>query len=306
MWSMENLPETIERCRLLGGDVDLVTPAQVIDYIAACVTARRKAVIANHNFHSLYLQRRSRAMADFYAQADLIEADSTPMILWGKLMGAPISRRHRSTYLDWRERFWARACEKGWRVFFVGGAPGVADKGAQAVRGRWPGVELQTHHGYFDAAADSQDNALLRLRINAHRPDVVLVGMGMPRQEQWILENMEALQSGVLLSIGGAFDFEAGVTATPPRWLGRVGLEWAFRLVHEPRRLFTRYVVEPWFLVPSALGDLAGALTRRRRMTSRPLALPEHGLTRICGEPASAEDTDRSEQNPEARGVSAG
>lgn len=283
---MENLPETVKRCRLLGGDVDLVTPDQVIDYIGACVTARRKAVIANHNFHSLYLLRRSPAMAAFYAQADLIEADSTPMILWGKLMGAPISRRHRSTYLDWREAFWARARDRGWRVFFVGGAPGVADKAAQAVRARWPGVELHTHHGYFDAAPDSQDSEMLRLRINANRPDIVLVGMGMPRQEQWILDNLEALQSGVLLSIGGAFDFEAGVNATPPRWLGRVGLEWAFRLIHEPRRLFSRYVVEPWFLVPGALADLAGALARRGRMTERPLTLPDHGLTRISGEAA--------------------
>ena len=94
---------------LLGGAVDLVTPAEVLDLAAAAIAQGRRAVVANHNLHSLALLRRSPAMARFYARADVIEADSTPLILWGKLLGRPIRRAHRCTYLDWREAFWRRA-----------------------------------------------------------------------------------------------------------------------------------------------------------------------------------------------------
>jgi N-acetylglucosaminyldiphosphoundecaprenol N-acetyl-beta-D-mannosaminyltransferase len=262
---MDTPPDRIQRTRLLGADVDLVTPDQVIGHVAACAAGGRKAVIANHNFHSLYLVRRSPRMAEFYERADLIEADSTPLIAWGRLMGAPIGRRHRCTYLDWREAFWAEATRQGWRVFFLGGEPGVAERAAEAIRGRWPRVELQVRDGYFDPAPDSPDSAALRQQIDAFRPDVILVGMGMPRQECWILDNMDRLERGVMLPIGGAFDFEAGATVTPPRWLGPVGLEWAFRLIHEPGRLFTRYLIEPWLLIPAALADLAQAIAGKQR-----------------------------------------
>ncbi|HEY0053078.1 MAG TPA: WecB/TagA/CpsF family glycosyltransferase, partial [Caulobacteraceae bacterium] len=96
----------------------------------------------------------------------------------------------------------------------------------------------------------------------AFRPDVLMVGMGMPRQELWILDHFEALPDCVILPVGAAFDYEAGVQAAAPRWMGRLGLEWLFRLAHDPKRLFVRYCVEPWTLVGPALGDLRRA--RRR------------------------------------------
>lgn len=252
------------RVSLLGGEVDLVTPGEVLDFIDARVAAGRGAVIANHNLHSLYLRRRLLRMRQFYEIADLVEADSTPMILWGRLLGFPIRREHRCTYLDWREDFWARAGAGGWRVFYLGGAPGVAARGAQAVRLRHPGVEITTRDGFFDPAFGSDDTRAVLGEIAAVRPQVLFVGMGMPRQEHWILDNADALARYVVLPVGAAFDYEAGVIPTPPRWMGAAGLEWAFRLVSEPRRLFARYVLEPWALLPLAAADVAGRLAPRR------------------------------------------
>ena len=252
------------RVRLLGAEVDLVTPDQVMATVAEHVASGAPAVIANHNAHSLHLLRRSPRLRAFFDMADLIEVDSTPMVAWGRVLGLPISREHRCTYLDWRETFWEMARSLGWRVFFVGGAPGVADLACERLAERWPGVQLQCHHGYFDLSADGAENREVLDKIAAYAPDIIFVGMGMPRQEEWILANRAKVARGVMFSLGGAFDYEAGVQIAAPRWMGKVGLEWLFRLASQPRRLAHRYLIEPWSLLPVALEDVRLARRRNR------------------------------------------
>lgn len=257
---MDDAPPSRQRLRLLGGEVDLVTADQVMDFTAGRIAARRKAIVANHNLHSLYWLQRAPDMAAFYAMADLIEADSTPLIAWGRLLGWDIDLANRCTYLDWREDFWRRARDGGWKVFYLGGEPGVAERGARAVEARWPGVNIATHHGHFDMAG--ADNEAVLAAIAEFAPDILFVGMGMPRQERWIAANYARLQSGVVFSIGAAFDYEAGVQTAAPRWAGRMGVEWLFRLVSQPVRLFSRYLIEPWSLLDPALKDIAAARAR--------------------------------------------
>ena len=92
--------------------------------------------------------------------------------------------------------------------------------------------------------------------IAAFDPDVLMVGMGMPQQETWVLDNRAALKRAAIFTVGAAFDYEAGVQRTPPRWTGRLGVEWLARLASEPRRLAWRYLVEPWSLLGPALHDI--------------------------------------------------
>ena len=242
------------RIRLLGGDMDVMTTGQLLEFIASRVATRRPALIANHNLHSLHLWRHTPAMAALYARADRIEIDSAPLIAWGRLMGHEVSRAHRLTYLDWREAFWARAAAEGWRVFHLGCAPGVGENAVAAITGRHPGLKLATRHGFFDVAGPENDAVLAD--IQSHQPHVLLVGMGMPRQEGWIEANRKRLPPCVILPIGGALAYEAGAVATPPRWTGRLGVEWLWRFATEPKRLFHRYFVEPWALAPQAVGDI--------------------------------------------------
>jgi len=260
------------RVRLLGAEFDLVTPSQVLERTAAYVDQGRSAVIANHNSHSLFLHRRSPALRAFFAKADLIEIDSTPVIAWGRLLGLPVSRAHRCTYLDWRDDFWRLAEARGWKVFYLGGAPGVAETACGRLAARWPNVRLASHHGYLDADPGSAENRALLAQIGAFQPDIVFVGMGMPRQERWILDNRAAFTRGVLFSVGAAFDYEAGVQTAAPRWMGRVGLEWLFRLATQPRRLAMRYLVEPWFLAPAAFEDLRDRFSPQRLAAGRAAA----------------------------------
>jgi N-acetylglucosaminyldiphosphoundecaprenol N-acetyl-beta-D-mannosaminyltransferase len=140
----------------------------------------------------------------------------------------------------------------------VGGRPGVGEKAAAVLREAAPGLDIQTHHGYFDVTGPDND-AVLRT-IARYGPHILMVGMGMPRQESWIMDNFHALDTHVILNSGACFDFVAGVVPMPPRWLGRVGLEWLYRLMSEPKRLWKRYLVEPFYLT----GLVAVEFTTRR------------------------------------------
>ncbi len=259
--------------RLLGVRLDLTTPAELLAFAADRAEARDAAVIANHNTHSLHLLDKAPELAAFFAAADRVVVDSVPIIAWGRVVDSPLRRRHRCTYLDWRDDFWAMASAKGWRVFYLGGAPGVAAQAADSLSARWPGASIRVHDGYFDMTSGSADSRRVCEAINAFAPHILLVGMGMPRQEQWILRNRSALGPTVIFSVGAAFDYEAGVQTAAPRWMGRMGIEWLFRLVHDPRRLFVRYVLEPWTLLPRAGQDVGQALSRWAR--SRRPSWPE-------------------------------
>jgi N-acetylglucosaminyldiphosphoundecaprenol N-acetyl-beta-D-mannosaminyltransferase len=257
-------PAPPRRVRLLGGDVDLITPRDVLRRIDGAAAGRESVLIANHNAHSLFLLRRSTQLRAFFAAADLIQIDSVPLIAWGRLLGLPLTRQMRSTYLDWREDFWRLADARRWRVFYLGGAPGVAQAAALRLAERYPNMQIGCQHGYFDQAPASKENRQVLARIAAFDPDVVMVGMGMPLQEIWALENRAAIRRGAILTVGAAFDYEAGVQAAAPRWTGRLGVEWLARLISQPRRLAGRYLVEPWSLIGPATRDIAAALARPR------------------------------------------
>src|SRR6185295_1743238 len=107
------------RVRLLGAEMDVITPAETLAFAAGVVAAGGKAVVANHNTHSLFLLPRTPGLGDYFAGADIIQIDSTPMIAWGRLLGLPLSRAHRSTYLDWRDEFWRMADARRWRVYYL-------------------------------------------------------------------------------------------------------------------------------------------------------------------------------------------
>jgi N-acetylglucosaminyldiphosphoundecaprenol N-acetyl-beta-D-mannosaminyltransferase len=244
------------RVKLLGGPVDIVRRDEALAFIADMASKSRKAIVGNQNLHSLKLSQTHSGLRAFFDMADVIEIDSMPLVQWGKFLGLPLSGLHRSTYLDWRSDFWSAAARRGWRVFLLGATAGVNAEAISRLAAEWPGVTLCGRDGFFEHRHDGRDNAAVVAEINAFRPDVLLVGMGMPLQETWIAENYADIESGVVLSIGAAFDYEAGAQKPAPRLYGGLCLEWLFRLVHDPRRLYRRYLVEPWGLIGPAISDL--------------------------------------------------
>ena len=263
-----------ERVRLMGQTVDLVKPEEVLHHMQTWIREGRKAIIANHNLHSLYLLRKHPEMSAFYDRAELIELDSAPLVHFAKLLGVNSRPFHRCTYLDWRDHFWSLVNRNSWRVMYVGATQEVVDIARERLTARYPRASIATHNGYFDATTGSPENTAVLQQIKDFQPHILFVGMGMPRQEIWITRNIDALPNCAIFSVGAAFDYEAGVQKSAPRWMGRAGIEWLYRLVADPKRLFRRYCVEPWSLMDLIVADLKTAAKRRWKARTRHSAEP--------------------------------
>jgi N-acetylglucosaminyldiphosphoundecaprenol N-acetyl-beta-D-mannosaminyltransferase len=252
----------------LGVTVNLLTADGLLDLVAYCIRDQTKIVVANHNLHSLCLHTSSSQdatlMRQFYANAQYTLADGMSIIALGKLHGQPISLRHRIAYNDWLPVMLPVAVKNGWRIFFLGSTADVAAKGVQVLRERFPGLQLRSHEGHFDIRHDGNSNVKVLTEISEFRPHILFVGMGMPRQERWIYENRNEIDANAILPSGATLDYIAGAKRMAPRWMGALGVEWAFRLATEPRRLAYRYLVEPWGLVNALI---TSSLTPRDQMS---------------------------------------
>jgi N-acetylglucosaminyldiphosphoundecaprenol N-acetyl-beta-D-mannosaminyltransferase len=247
-----------ETVSFLGIDVQPTTIPDLMTLVAAAIEQQEKCVIANHNMHSVYLFHREKELRDFYSGVQWTHIDGMPIVALARLYGHRVRRDQRVTYIDWTGPLMAGAAENGWRVFYLGSSPGVAEEGAKRLRQTYPELQIQTIHGYFDTNLQSQENDRVLNAIEAYKPHILMVGMGMPRQEYWIQQNLKRLCANVILPAGAAIDYVAGAVPTPPRWAGRLGLEWAFRLTAEPQRLWRRYLVEPWSILGVVAQDFLG------------------------------------------------
>jgi N-acetylglucosaminyldiphosphoundecaprenol N-acetyl-beta-D-mannosaminyltransferase len=193
-------------------------------------------------------------MRRFYCQSVYTYIDGMSLVFLARVLGIPLKRCHRATSLDWFEDLLRLAERKSWRIYFLGGRPEVADEVRDYFCALFPGLKIRSHHGYD---AFSPETTVYE-EIKKFVPHIVMVGMGMPLQEQWILESLDRVQTNLILSCGGLMDYYMGAQRPAPRWLGQMGLEWLYRLLHEPRRLFFRYVIEPVTLIPLCFREWRG------------------------------------------------
>lgn len=258
-------PGVARRHHLLGVTVDAITVTALTKYVAEAVASGGRTLVANHNLHSVALCRQDERLRDFYRLADLTFIDSTWLVRFGRVIGEPLRQRHRTTYLDWLDQLMQRCQRDGLKIAHVGAPEAVAQAALRELQVRYPGIRLAVHHGYFDATRDSAESVQVLQWIERESPDLLLIGMGMPRQEHWIADHFDRLPACVVLTSGACFGYLGGEQKSPPRWSGVVGLEWAFRLMAEPRRLWHRYLVEPLPVVGMVVRETCARRLRRRR-----------------------------------------
>ena len=232
---------------MLGVGVDRLTVGGLHAEMARLVR-RRGGVVLNVNAHALNLCHEDGNLRDFFAEADVVFCDGAGVRLAARMLGGRLPER--ITYADWLPRLAALAEERGFSLFFLGARPGVAAEAARRLRASHPGLKIVgVRHGFFDHGAASTENGAVVAEINAAKPDVLLLGLGMPLQERWLMETRHRLDVGVALTGGAVFDYASGRLRRGPRLLTDNGLEWLARLLVEPRRLWRRYLLgNPLFL----------------------------------------------------------
>ena len=235
------------RVEVLGVGVDPVTVDGLHAEIRRLVR-RRGGVILNVNAHCLNLCYGDPALRRFFSAADLVFCDGAGVRLAARLLGGHLPER--ITYADWIPRFAAFAERENISLFFLGARPGVAENVTRKLRDTNPALKVVgVRHGFFDRVAGGPDNEAVVTEINRASPDVLLLGLGMPLQERWLMENLDRLNVGVALTGGAVFDYASGGLRRGPRLLTDNGLEWLARLLVEPRRLWRRYLLgNPLFL----------------------------------------------------------
>jgi N-acetylglucosaminyldiphosphoundecaprenol N-acetyl-beta-D-mannosaminyltransferase len=223
---------------------DVVDLQGAIERIEALVSAGAGGAVFTPNVDHVVNAERLPALAEAYARADLCLADGMPLVWASRVLGPALPERVAGS--DLAGPLLTRAAVRGWPVFLLGGRPGAAEKAAEALRRS--GVQLVGAEGPPVFEDGSVDPAVLE-RVRTAAPSLLLVGLGSPKQELFIDRQRTVLGSAVCFACGAVIDFLAGELPRAPRWMARTGLEWAYRLGREPRRLWRRYLVnDPVFL----------------------------------------------------------
>ncbi|MFI5166981.1 MAG: WecB/TagA/CpsF family glycosyltransferase [Thermoanaerobaculales bacterium] len=230
-----------EKAVFLGVGISRVDHLGLIRFVVESAATHRRALVNNVNVHAMNLARRDARFAAALNESDVVFCDGFGLKLAADWAGVRLGER--MTPPDWIDALFEACARTRLSVFFLGDEERVVAAFAAEVARRHPRLRIAGwHHGFFDV--EGEENRCVVESIKASRPDVIVTGMGMPRQELWAHDNLQALDGGVIVAAGGLFRMYTGLVRRCPPWLSRRGFEWAWRLAQEPRRLFARYTFE--------------------------------------------------------------
>lgn len=243
-----------QRINVLGVGVSLVNMNRALDQIDEWIENGERTYVCVTSVHGVMEAQRSTDLRGIINHAGMVTPDGMPLVWLGRAKDKSVTRVYGPDLLLAEV---ARSATSGHRHFFYGGGPGVASRLAKQLQNRFPGLKvvgtIEPPFAPLERLA-TQDTAAA---INQAQPDVVWVGISTPKQERWMAAMRSQLQAPVLIGVGAAFDFHSGSVRQAPTWMQRSGLEWLFRLITEPRRLWRRYLVNnPWFVWSLALQRL--------------------------------------------------
>jgi N-acetylglucosaminyldiphosphoundecaprenol N-acetyl-beta-D-mannosaminyltransferase len=237
----------IPRANILGVGVSAITMTQALQTIDTWVQGREQHYVCVTGVHGIMESQRDAILKQIHNQAGLVTPDGMPLVWLSHLKG-----------FSWVERVYGpdlmlavfqQSSVKGYRHYFYGGAKGVANALVARLQQQFRGLQVAgSWSPPFRPLTRDEDDDTIQL-INRTEPDIVWIGLSTPKQEYWMHEHLRRVRAPVMIGVGAAFDFHAGVKKQAPRWMQRSGLEWSFRLLAEPRRLWRRYLVNnPQFL----------------------------------------------------------
>jgi N-acetylglucosaminyldiphosphoundecaprenol N-acetyl-beta-D-mannosaminyltransferase len=239
--------------RVLGCPVDPLTMAETLDRCAEIIDAGRPTQQVSVNAAKLVAARDDPELRRIIEQCEPINADGQSVVWASRLLGAPLPERVAG--IDLMFELFGLAERRGLGVYILGARAEVLERAVCRLQRRYPALDLRGwHHGYF---AERESEAVVR-RIRDVEPHILLVAMTSPRKEYWLSDHGAATGAPLLVGVGGSIDVVAGVARRAPRWMQRAGLEWAYRVAQEPRRLGKRYAVTNARFLGLLAAQLAG------------------------------------------------
>jgi N-acetylglucosaminyldiphosphoundecaprenol N-acetyl-beta-D-mannosaminyltransferase len=230
----------IGRVDVLGVRVSAIDMAEAVAEVTRWIDEGERHYVCVTGVHGVMESRADPELAQIHNASGLTTPDGMPMVWAGHWAGARNMSRVYGP--DLMLELCARAAVRGWSSFFYGGKEGVPELLAERLKARFPGLKVAgTYSPPYRPLTPDEDADLVR-RIEAARPDLLWVGLSTPKQERWMADHIDKLHAAALLGVGAAFDMHAGLLPQAPAWLQQCGLEWAYRLMIEPRRLWRRYL----------------------------------------------------------------
>ena len=233
----------LDRVDIGGVSIDCCSFEQVVEQIIAHAGSSDKPeyVVTPNAQHILLLQNDAR-LREIYRNAFLVVPDGVSLLWAAKFLKTPLNGRVNGT--DLFEQLCAIAAQTNLKVFLLGGRPGASERAKKVLQQRYSGLNIVgTYCPPYRFESDPVELATINAQLKATSPDLLFVGLGAPKQEYWIYDNYQQLGLPMSLGIGVSFELVAGMVKRAPAWMQKTGLEWLFRLLVEPRRLWQRYIL---------------------------------------------------------------
>ena len=257
----------IEKINILGVHFSNLNEPELMTLLDDRIAEARKTQVCFVPTNSILAARKSRFVMDVYNSADVVMCDGVPVQWASKLLGTPLKQR--LTGFDFFPHFIQHCAQKNYSVYFLGAKEGVAKQLASIYQSRYPGIRVAGYYTPPLAASFSEEqNAVMVSAINAAKPDVLFVSLTAPKQDIWIHQQLPHLNVKLAIGVGAAFDSEAGSLKRAPILMQQMGLEWFYRFLQEPGRMFRRYFIEAPVFVPLLMFQFLSTLRNKKSTDS--------------------------------------
>jgi N-acetylglucosaminyldiphosphoundecaprenol N-acetyl-beta-D-mannosaminyltransferase len=241
---------------LLERRITCMTVPAIVDAIHTACVENRKITVAHYNIHGFNLSMQLPWYYQFLQTSEIVNCDSVGILKAISYMGLELPLDYRASYTVLMPKVLERCNQEGLSVFLLGAKPEYLETALDNLRKQYPNAQFTGHHGYFDKE-DAQQNQAVIDKINQVKPNILVVGMGMPVQEKWVFKHRSRINVNAIMLGGAIIDRLAGVVPDCPEVISNLGLEWLYRWCREPKRLAARYFLgNPAFALQVSLGKL--------------------------------------------------
>lgn len=241
--------QVIKKVNILGTEISNINLTETVDYFYAVIKTNAKIRVCVTPVNCVLWARKNNYLKKIYNAADLTLCDGVPLLWASKFLNAPL--KGRVTGLDLLPKFLEFAADKNIKMFFLGAKEGVAQSLKELAQKKYPAIQIGEVYSppFAEKFSEKETQKMIHL-INSYQPHVLWVSLTAPKQDYWIYENFDKLNVNIAIGVGGAFEVTAGLIPRAPEWMQKAGLEWFYRFLREPSRMYKRYFVEAPVFIP--------------------------------------------------------